>query len=213
MENPEREYADRREQMVRRQLAGRGIDSPQVLHAMGSVPRHEFVGPDLRAFAYDDSPLPIGSGQTISQPYIVAFMLQALELEAGDRVLEVGAGSGYVAALLAAMGADVYAIERHKDLADQARERLERLGYRHVTVIHGDGTRGWAEAAPYDAIVVAAGAIEVPAALREQLAISGRLVIPVGSQLQHLMRITRVDEHRYEEEELTAVRFVPLIGD
>jgi protein-L-isoaspartate(D-aspartate) O-methyltransferase len=173
------------------------------------------MGEEMREFAYADSPLPIGEGQTISQPYIVAYMTEALELEGGERVLEVGTGSGYAAAVLARIAGEVYTIERHPSLAKTAEATLRRLGYENVQVIEGDGTKGWPDAAPYDAIVVAAGGIEVPPALRSQLAVGGRLVIPVGPtpREQRLVRVTRVGEDQYEEEELLPVRFVPLIGE
>ncbi|TMG76083.1 MAG: protein-L-isoaspartate(D-aspartate) O-methyltransferase [Betaproteobacteria bacterium] len=204
-----------RRDMVAHQIQERGVRSAAVARAMREVPREEFMSEEMREFAYADSPLPIGEGQTISQPYIVAYMTEALELEGRERVLEVGTGSGYAAAVLAHTAGEVYTIERHPSLARSARATLERLGYRNVHVIAGDGTRGYPEAAPYDAIVVAAGGNEVPPALKSQLAVGGRLVIPVGPtpREQRLVRVTRVTEKRYEEEELLPVRFVPLIGD
>jgi protein-L-isoaspartate(D-aspartate) O-methyltransferase len=200
--------------MVERQLKARGIRSELVLDAMQRVPRELFVPSHLEEFAYEDSPLPIEEGQTISQPYIVAYMVEALELSKGDRVLEIGTGSGYAAAVLAQIAGDVYTIERYHQLAETARRRLEQLDYRNVHVIEGDGTAGYAEAAPFDAIVVAAGGPRVPDSLREQLAPGGRLVIPVGPQhsLQKLVRVRRIDAERFEQEELASVRFVPLIG-
>jgi protein-L-isoaspartate(D-aspartate) O-methyltransferase len=204
-----------RRQMVTHQIQERGLRSSAVARAMQEVPREEFMGEEMREFAYADSPLPIGEGQTISQPYIVAYMTEALELEGGERVLEVGTGSGYAAAVLARIAGEVYTIERHPSLAKTAEATLRRLGYENVQVIEGDGTKGWPDAAPYDAIVVAAGGIEVPPALRNQLAVGGRLVIPVGPtpREQRLVRVTRVGEDQYEEEELLPVRFVPLIGE
>ncbi|MDQ6679455.1 MAG: protein-L-isoaspartate(D-aspartate) O-methyltransferase, partial [Pseudomonadota bacterium] len=166
--------------MVARQIAGRGITDRRVLEAMRRVPREQFVAPELRRDACADSPLPIGAGQTISQPYIVALMAEAAEIGAGDRVLEVGAGSGYASAVLSLIAAKVYAIERHPSLCDAAQQRLERLGYRNVELRCGDGSVGWPDAAPFDAILVAAGGPKVPAALRQQLAPGGRLVMPVG---------------------------------
>lgn len=203
-----------RRSMVERQLAARGIRDPRVLAAMAEVPREAFVPEQLLEFAYEDTPLPIEAGQTISQPYIVAAMAEALELRPTDRVLEVGAGSGYAAAVLSRLAAEVYAIERQEELARLAAERLRRLGYHNVHLKHGDGTLGWPEHAPYDAIVVAAGGPDVPPALLEQLALGGRLVIPIGStqRLQELVRVRRVSEDRHEREELGSVRFVPLIG-
>ena len=203
-----------RGQMVAHQIVERGVRSPAVARAMREVPREAFMREELREFAYSDSPLPIGEGQTISQPYIVAYMTEALELEGGERVLEVGTGSGYAAAVLSRIAGEVYTIERHASLAEEARAALARLGYDNVHVIVGDGTKGWPQAAPYDAIVVAAGGPQVPRALREQLAIGGRLVIPVGeARDQRLVRVRRTGEEEYEEEELLAVRFVPLIGE
>jgi protein-L-isoaspartate(D-aspartate) O-methyltransferase len=209
------DLSEARRQMVAHQIQERGVRSPAVARAMREVPREEFMGTEMREFAYADSPLPIGEGQTISQPYIVAYMTEALDLEGGERVLEVGTGSGYAAAVLARIAAEVYTIERHPTLARSARATLQRLGYDNVHVIEGDGTKGWPEAAPYDAIAVAAGGIEVPRALRSQLAVGGRLVIPVGPtpREQRLVRVTRTGEDEFEEEDLLPVRFVPLIGE
>ncbi|HLT92712.1 MAG TPA: protein-L-isoaspartate(D-aspartate) O-methyltransferase [Woeseiaceae bacterium] len=208
-------YAARRREMVAQQIAARGIRSERVLEAMRTVPREEFVPENLRHLAYENSPLPIGSGQTISQPYIVAYMIDALALEGGEKVLEVGAGSGYAAAVLSRIAGVVYAIERLPELAERAAATLRRLGYDNVHVRQGDGTRGWPEHAPYDAIVVAAGGTSVPPALKEQLAIGGRLVIPVGRDnwCQELVAITRRAEDAYDEKPLAPVRFVPLISD
>ncbi len=201
--------------MVERQISRRGVRSRRVVAAMESVPRERFVPAGLEEFAYDDTPLPIGSDQTISQPYVVALMIEAAEIEPGDKVLEVGAGSGYAAAVMSRIADRVYAIERHRALADAARERIERCGYRNVEIRHGDGTRGWPEAAPFDAIIVSAGGPSVPHALAEQLEIGGRLVIPVGEdrRSQRLLRITRIAAGKYEEEDLGGVMFVPLIGE
>ena len=209
------EFSRLRENMVARQIEGRGIRDPRVLAAMRNVPREQFVPDDLADLAYDDAPLPIGTGQTISQPYVVALMTEALELEPGDRVLEIGAGSGYAAAVLAEIAQRVYTIERHPDLAEYARRNLERLGYDNVAVRCADGTRGWPEEAPFDAIVVTAGGPAVPESLREQLAAGGRLVIPVGGakSAQQLLRIRHRGEADYAQETLGAVRFVPLIGE
>jgi len=196
-------------------LGRKGISDAAVLDAFRSVPREHFVPSELAEFAYRDAPLPIGEGQTISQPYIVAVTLQALALGGGERVLEVGTGSGYAAAVLGRIAEEVYTVERIPSLADSARRRLERLGYGNVHVHCGDGSLGWPDHAPYDAIAVAAGGPKVPTALREQLAIGGRLVIPVGPDetSQELVRVTRVSENEYREEGIADVRFVPLIGE
>jgi protein-L-isoaspartate(D-aspartate) O-methyltransferase len=208
------DYARARDRMVQKHLAARGIRDPRVLDAMREVPRERFVEPGMVEFAYEDSPLPIGEGQTISQPYIVALMAQAADLEPDDRVLEVGAGSGYAAAVLGRLATQVDTVERHPALARQAASRLRDLGQDNVHVHVGDGSRGWPDAAPFDAILVAAGAPEPPPALREQLAIGGRLVVPVddGHGGQRLRRILRVDETRYEDDDLGGVIFVPLVG-
>jgi protein-L-isoaspartate(D-aspartate) O-methyltransferase len=208
------DFDDMRRRMVERQIAARGITGELVLEAMRKVPRHEFVPAHLRAHAYDDGPLPIGEGQTISQPYIVALMTAALDLAGGERVLEIGTGCGYAAAVLAEIAGEVYTIERVASLADRARRTLGRLGYGNVHVIVGDGTLGWPDAAPYAGIVVTASGPGVPDALKEQLAIGGKLVIPVehGGGFQYLERITRIAEGEYETASLGGVRFVRLIG-
>jgi protein-L-isoaspartate(D-aspartate) O-methyltransferase len=174
-----------------------------------------FLPKNLREFAYEDSPLPIAGEQTISQPYIVAFMAEALMLKGGDKILEIGAGSGYAAAVLSEIAAHVYAVERLGQLADKAAATLADLGYDNVHVLHGDGTRGWSEHAPYDAIVVSAGGPQVPESLKEQLKIGGRLVIPVGADpdSQELVRVTRISANEYRNEDIADVRFVPLIGE
>jgi protein-L-isoaspartate(D-aspartate) O-methyltransferase len=202
-----------RNAMVRAQLVQRGITDTRVLDAMSTVPRHLFVPPEARAQAYGDRALPISQGQTISQPYIVALMAQALSLRPGDRVLEVGAGSGYAAAVLSRLAAEVYTIERWPALAEAAERSLHDLGYTNVHVFHGDGTAGLPAYAPFDAIVVSAAAPWVPRPLREQLGEGGRLVIPVGGRNEQiLLRLTRTD-HRTQAEQLGEVRFVPLIGE
>jgi protein-L-isoaspartate(D-aspartate) O-methyltransferase len=203
-----------RNQMVDRQIAGRGVRDRRVLEAMRAIPREAFVSERLAESAYDDSPLPIGEEQTISQPYVVALMAEALEIRPEDNVLEIGAGSGYAAAVLSRLGRKVYAVERHESLAREAEERLTRLGYSNVRILHGDGTLGWPEHAPYDAIVVAAGGPEVPPALLDQLAEGGRLVIPIGPdpRNQDLVRVRRRTEGGTAREILGPVRFVPLIG-
>ena len=202
-----------RQEMVDRHIRARGVRDPRVLAALAEVPREAFLPPELADAAYDDRPLPIEAGQTISQPYIVAVMTEALALGPGDTALEIGTGSGYAAAVLARVAKQVYTIERHAELAELARERLARLGYANVAVRVGDGTLGWSEHAPFDAIVVAAGGPDLPRALLDQLAIGGRLVMPVGSgRGQELVRVTRVGADEYRREELGAVQFVPLIG-
>src|SRR3954452_3296390 len=204
-----------RERMVEKQIARRGVRDRNILDAMRRVPREAFVAPGLEEFAYEDGPLPIGEGQSISQPYIVALMIEAAEVRPGDRVLEVGAGSGYAAAVMSQIADRVYAIERIPSLGEAARCRFERLGYDNIELRVGDGTTGWPETAPFDAILVAAGGPDVPPALKEQLAIGGRLVIPVGEDLhdQTLLKITRTSETAFEGEDLGTVRFVPLIGE
>lgn len=209
------QFERERQQMVAQQLAARGIHAPAVLAAMGRVPRERFVPEDLQECAYHDTPLPIAEGQTISQPYIVAYMVEALALQGGERVLEIGAGSGYAAAILAAIAEKVYTIERHVPLARRAAQVLKALHCDNVVVLEGDGTQGWPQAAPYDAIIVAAGGPVVPDALKGQLAIGGRLVIPVGANRaeQRLVRVTRHGAEDYSEEPLARVRFVPLVGE
>jgi protein-L-isoaspartate(D-aspartate) O-methyltransferase len=202
-----------RNAMVRAQLVQRGITDSRVLDAMATVPRHLFVPPEARAQAYGDRALPISEGQTISQPYIVALMAQALSLGPGDRVLEVGAGSGYAAAVLSRLAGEVYTIERWPALAETAERCLHDLGYMNVHVFHGDGTAGLPAYAPFDAVVVSAAAPWVPRPLREQLGEGGRLVIPVGERNEQiLLRLTRTD-HRTRTERLGEVRFVPLVGE
>lgn len=206
-------FATMRRRMVDSQLRSRGICDERVLHVMARVPRHEFVVGQDRSQAYEDYPLPIGDQQTISQPYIVGLMLQLLELGPGDKVLEVGTGSGYVTALLAELTTRVISIERHAALAERARETLHRLGYRDITVLHGDGSQGFAPSAPYDAILVSAGALEIPKFLLDQLGEGGRMVIPVGTvQTQQLQVIRRENTQLYTTVRETC-RFVPLISD
>ncbi|HZV81935.1 MAG TPA: protein-L-isoaspartate(D-aspartate) O-methyltransferase [Geobacteraceae bacterium] len=206
--------AHRRDIMLKEHLIGRGIRSQSVIRAMEEVPREGFIPEEMAAQAYDDNPLPIDEGQTISQPYIVAYMTEALELAESDRVLEIGTGSGYAAAVLSRIVTTVHSVERIEGLAKSARKRLGMLGYTNISVHEGDGTLGWPEHAPYDAIVVTAGAPQVPSPLLHQLAIGGRLVIPVGPlpEFQILVRVRRLSEDDYRTEELCGVRFVPLIG-
>jgi protein-L-isoaspartate(D-aspartate) O-methyltransferase len=207
-------FAHQRTQMVERHILHRGIRSEPVLAAMRSVPREQFIPAELREFAYEDTPLPIAEGQTISQPYIVAMMTDALGLEGGEKVLEIGTGSGYAAAVLSQIAKEVYTVERIGQLAEKAAATLSALGYRNVHVRHADGTLGWPDHEPYDAIIVAAGGPQVPESLKAQLKIGGRLVIPVGAdrRLQELVRVTRLSQQDYKTEELADVRFVPLVG-
>jgi protein-L-isoaspartate(D-aspartate) O-methyltransferase len=198
--------------MVESQLRARGVGDEQVLDAMLRVPRHEFAPERYRDQAYEDHPLPIGEGQTISQPYIVARMLEALGLTRADRVLEVGTGSGYLTALLAELAAQVFSVERHAALADAARELLGRMGYTNVRVIVGDGSQGLAEGAPYDAIIVSAAAPEVPHALIEQLAEGGRMIIPVGPTDSQQLQVIHMENGRPRISLRELCRFVPLIS-
>lgn len=199
--------------MVRRQVAARGIHDATVLAALREVPREDYVPEAQRGHAYDDSALAIDAGQTISQPFIVAYMLAALELRAGDRALEIGTGSGYGAALLGEIAAEVHSVERLAALASAARRRLRAAGYEHVHVQTGDGSLGWRDEAPFDAIAVTAGGPDVPRSLQRQLGPNGRLVMPVGPPGdQQLVRVRRLGRERFESERMTAVRFVPLIG-
>ncbi len=202
----------RGERMVRDQIAARGVRDPRVLAALRKLPRHLFVPPNLQSAAYEDTPLPIGYGQTISQPYIVAFMTEALELKPQDKVLEIGTGSGYQAAVLAELAREVYTIEIVEPLAKSARERLEGLGYSNVHVRAGDGYRGWPEAAPFDAIIVTAAPEQVPPPLLDQLRVGGRLVVPVGRFMQDLVRLRRTPQG-IKRESLLPVMFVPMTGE
>jgi protein-L-isoaspartate(D-aspartate) O-methyltransferase len=208
-ENEFFEYARRR--MVESQLRLRGIADQRVLDAMGKVPRHVFVPKRYWHDAYDDHPLPIGEEQTISQPYIVAIMLESLALKPGDKVLEVGTGSGYATALLAELAGEVLSMERHQTLADEARRVLDELGYRNVRIMAGDGSRGFPESAPYDAILVSAGAYEVPHALVEQLAEGGRLIIPVGHGDSQQLQLIRMQNGQPQTTLRELCRFVPLV--
>jgi protein-L-isoaspartate(D-aspartate) O-methyltransferase len=206
-------YATLRQRMVNEHLRARGITDQRVLEAMAEVPRHEFAPQRHRDQAYEDHPLPIGEGQTISQPYIVAIMLEALSLIASDRVLEVGTGSGYVTALLAQLTAEVISIERHRALADSGSEVLSRLGYQNVRVIVGDGSRGFAEAAPYNVIIVSAAAPHLPHELMDQLAEGGRLIIPVGWEDSQQLQLIEKRNGQLRTSLRELCRFVPLISD
>jgi protein-L-isoaspartate(D-aspartate) O-methyltransferase len=205
-------FATLRQRMVQSQLRARGISDERVLTAMFDVPRHEFTPERYRDQAYEDHPLPIGEGQTISQPYIVASMLEALELHPEDRVLEVGTGSGYVTALLAELAAEVFSIERHAALADEARHVLSSLGYTNVKVIVGDGTLGFLPGAPYDAITVAAATLELPQPLLSQLADGGRMIVPVGPPDSQQLQLVRLQNGRPQISLREPCRFVPLIS-
>ncbi|MEW6077694.1 MAG: protein-L-isoaspartate(D-aspartate) O-methyltransferase [Thermodesulfobacteriota bacterium] len=214
MEKDDIRYARRRELMVSNQLMNRGISDFQVLEAMSRVPRHLFVSKAFMDKAYEDHPLPIGEQQTISQPYIVAEMTQALQLGKKDRVLEIGTGSGYQAAIIAQIAYRVYTIERKHSLFLQARSLFDRLGYYNIVTRYSDGTLGWPEKSPFDAIIVTAGAPEIPAALVNQLAVGGRLVVPVGGEAsQQLIKLVKEPNGRVRATELGGCRFVKLIGE
>jgi protein-L-isoaspartate(D-aspartate) O-methyltransferase len=210
--NEEADFGIERERMVNEQLIARDIRDPRVLAAMRSVPRHLFIPPEERSFAYADGPLPIGTGQTISQPYIVALMTQLLLLQGEEKVLEVGTGSGYQAAVLAHLARQVYSIERHPRLANRARTILLSLGVDNVQVVVGDGTQGLAEFAPFEAIIVTAAAPEAPQPLLDQLAEAGRLVIPVGGRSNQVMERWIRRGSMFERQKHSPVAFVPLVG-
>ncbi len=205
-------YSGLRLRMVESQLRARGVGDQRVLDAMSRVPRHEFAPERYRDEAYEDHPLPIGEGQTISQPYIVALMLDALALSPADRVLEVGTGSGYVTALLAELAAQVFSMERHGELADSARDVLARRGYTNVSVIVGDGSQGFGECSPYDAIIVSAAAPELPRALLAQLAEGGRMIIPVGPADSQQLQLIRMENGQPRITLRELCRFVPLVS-
>ncbi|MCK8824657.1 protein-L-isoaspartate(D-aspartate) O-methyltransferase [Fuchsiella alkaliacetigena] len=208
------DHQQSRERMVEQQLRGRGIKNEAVLESMLTVPRHEFVPERLRKQAYADKPLPIGEGQTISQPYIVALMVAALDPQPTDKVLEVGTGFGYAAAVLAQIVAEVYTVERFESLAQEAERRYANLNYQNVEVKVGDGSQGWLENAPYQGIVVSAAAPSLPESLVEQLDTGGRLVIPVGERsVQSLLRVSKKNDGKLLRENLCRVRFVPLLGE
>ena len=209
------DYAAERQAMVDRQLRRRGISDPGILGAFGLVPREKFVGGDVAHLAYGDHPLPIEGGQTISQPYIVALMIEAAAIGRDDKVLEVGSGSGYAAAIISRIAARVIGIERNPDLVGVARERLHRLGFDNVEIVEGDGTKGWPGQAPFDAILASASGSHVPASLISQLVPEGRLVMPIGGlgQVQKLVKVTKERDGSLRQADLGSVRFVPLIGD
>jgi protein-L-isoaspartate(D-aspartate) O-methyltransferase len=205
-------YAQLRESMVTEQIARRGITDRLVLSAMAKTRRHEFVPDDMKINAYEDTPLPIGENQTISQPYIVALMTELLRLKGGEKVLEIGTGSGYQAAILAEIAKEVYTIEIMKPLADGARERLNQLRYRNITVRYGDGYKGWKEHAPFDGIIVTAAPDHIPQPLIDQLKIGGRMVIPVGSMFQELKLLAKTGKGMVEKN-IVPVKFVPMTGE
>lgn len=210
--SPMIDYEKARKRMVERQLVTRGIRDPRVLAVMGEVPRHLFVDESLRHEAYEDNPLPIEDGQTISQPYMVAIMTELLNLKGSEKVLEIGTGSGYQAAILSRLCQWVYTVERIERLSRQARRVMESLGYFNVVFIIGDGTEGYAPAAPYDGIIVTAGAPNIPEILVEQLKVGGRLVIPVGDRLSQTLKLLIKGAQHHTIENHTACRFVDLIG-
>ena len=209
------DVASEREAMVQRQIAGRGISEPIILEAFRAVPREQFLGEQYAELAYGDHPLPIEAGQTISQPYIVALMIHAAEIKCGDRVLEVGAGSGYAAAVISRLADEVIAVERQPELAQIARERMRRLGFTNVRIVEGDGTRSFSADAPYDSILAAASGSHVPKPWIDQLADGGRIVMPVGEAggIQKLIKLTKGPAGKVITEDLGGVRFVPLIGE
>jgi protein-L-isoaspartate(D-aspartate) O-methyltransferase len=210
----EHDFAAMRTNMVMTQLKERGIRDTAVLQAMNTVPREAFVRGEHKELAYQDSPLPIPANQTISQPYVVALMLSLLDLKPEHRVLEIGTGSGYAAAILSRIVRAVYTIERHQELVDYAQECLQAVGGDNIFIRHGDGTEGWPEHAPYNGIIVAAGGPVIPNALRRQLAIGGRLIMPVGKKQrrQELIRLTRISEDQFRRKNFGPVAFVPLVG-
>lgn len=208
-------FAAERAAMVERQLKSRGINDERILDAFLQVPREAFVSPEYAHLAYGDHPLPIEAGQTISQPYIVGLMIEAAGIEPGNKVLEVGSGSGYAAAVISRIAGKVIGIERQHDLVEVARERLRRLGYDNVEIVEGDGTKGWPDEAPYDALLAAASGSHIPAPLVEQLNPGGSIVMPVGSPgwVQKLVRATKREDGTLQQSDLGGVRFVPLIGE
>lgn len=205
-------FAEKRELMVSGQLRARGISDERVLAAMATVPRHEFVSEDYRDQAYEDHPLPIGEGQTLSQPYIVAIMLQALSLTGSEKVLEIGTGSGYQTALLAHLAGNVYSVERHAPLAHAAENLLRRLGYQNVHVVIGDGSQGLPAQAPFDAIIVSAAAPRIPPPLFSQLRDGGRMIVPVGPAHAQALRLVRKQQGQMIIQDMEGCRFVPLVG-
>ncbi len=209
----EEEFKKQRELMVERQLKPRGISDPKVLDAFLNVPRHRFIGKGLQSSAYGDHPLPIGEGQTISQPYMVALMTQCLGLRGGERILEIGTGSGYQAAILAGIASEVFTVERVASLSKKAEAVLGELGYTNIHFLVGDGTRGWPDNAPYDGIIVTAGSPAVPEPLFEQLVEGGRLVVPVGGGWSQQLTVVRKEKGKIKKKEVCGCIFVPLLGE
>jgi len=210
---PASDLAAQRAAMVDQQIAARGITDPATLEALRTVPRHEFIPFRLQREAYADYPLTIGHGQTISQPYIVAFMTEAIRPQPGEKILEIGAGSGYQAAILAAMGVNVYTVEIVEPLAEMSRQTLERLGYDNAQVLHADGFRGWPEHAPYDAIIVTCAPDKIPPPLIDQLREGGRMIIPVGGGMNQELVLLRKEGDKIEQQSILPVRFVPMTGE
>lgn len=207
-----RDFSIERDEMVTGQLEGRGIKDERVLAAFGKVPRDRFVPQESKAESYADHPLPIGSGQTISQPYMAALMTECLGIKETDRVLEIGTGSGYQAAVLAELASEVYTVERFSFLQDKNRKILDELGYNNISLKVGDGSCGWEEYAPYNGIIVTAGAPSVPASLKEQLALGGRLVIPIGGGFSQVLSVIEKESQGFKEREVCGCVFVPLVG-
>ncbi|MGB2964623.1 MAG: protein-L-isoaspartate(D-aspartate) O-methyltransferase [Anaerolineales bacterium] len=207
------DFQTARKRMVERQIARRGISSPRILEAFSEIPRHLFIPADQHLYAYADGPLPIGKGQTISQPYIVAYMTMHLNLKGDERVLEIGTGSGYQAAILGKLAAEVHTVERHSSLAKSASKLLEDLGFNNIQIHLGDGTKGLPDFAPYDGIMVTAAAPDVPAPLLSQLADGGRLIMPVGGRIGQVLHLYQRRGEEITKEDLAPVAFVPLIGD
>ncbi|MFP4018686.1 MAG: protein-L-isoaspartate(D-aspartate) O-methyltransferase [Bacteroidales bacterium] len=204
-------YDREKQQMVKQQIVDRGIKDPKVIAAMKDVDRHVYVPKNYRDMAYSDRPLPIGDGQTISQPYIVALMTESLELEEGDKVLEIGTGSGYQAAVLSHITSEIYSIEIIEELAEEAKENLQKQGYDSIKLKIGDGYKGWGEYAPFDAIIVTCAPSDIPEPLKEQLAEGGRMVIPIGDKFIQELVLLKKKNGELEKQEISSVRFVPML--
>ena len=204
-------WKEKADQMVEKQIEKRGVKDPRVLKVMRDIPRHLFIPPHLEKIAYNDGPLPIGEGQTISQPYIVALMTELLELKGDEKILEIGTGSGYQAAVLSALASEVFSIEIVKNLVDSAAVRLDKLGYKNVTTRWGDGYKGWSDQAPFDGIIVTADPDKIPQPLIDQIKTGGRLVVPVGTRHQELKVITKNEDGSIQSKNIIPVRFVPMV--